>query len=145
MGSSTICVDASFVLRMFLGPDDAEAWDRWESSLAEGSTFQAPSLLGYEVTNALHRYHRAGYLSSVSAEIALDAALALPISLEDSPSVHAAAFRLAGALGLPATYDAHSLALADQLGAELWTADAKLMRELGGRGPRIRLLGETGS
>jgi predicted nucleic acid-binding protein len=97
------------------------------------------------VTNALHRYHRAGYLRSVSAEIALDAALALAISLEDSHSVHIAALRLAAALGLPATCGAHYLALADQLGAELWTGDAKLVRELDGRGPRIRLLGETGS
>lgn len=143
MSTSTVCVDASFVLRMFLGPDDAEATDRWEAALAGGSRFCAPSLLGYEVTNALHRYHRAGYLSAASAEIVLDAALALPILLESGPSLYIAAMRLTGALGLPATYDAHYLGLAEQLGAELWTADAALARELDGRGPRVRLLGGT--
>ena len=145
MSTSTVCIDASFVLRMFLGPDDEEAWDRWEAALAEGTSFRAPTLLAYEVTNALHRYHIAGYLSAASAEIALDAALALPILLEDSTSLHTAALRLAGVLGPQATYDAHYLALADQFGAELWTADAKLARELDGRGPRIRLLGGAGS
>lgn len=144
MSASTVCVDASFVLRMFLGPDEAEAWDRWEASLADGFGFRAPSLLGCEAANALHRYHRAGYLSAVSAEIVLDAVLALPIVLESDLSLHIAAFRLAGALGLSTTDDAHYLALADRLGAELWTADAELVRQLGGRGPRVRLLGETG-
>lgn len=144
MSTSTVCVDASFVLRMFLGPDDAEAWEWWEASLAEGSEFRAPCLLGYEVANALHRYHRAGYLSEVTAEIVLEAVLALPIVLESDTSLHIAALRLADALGLSATYDAHYLALAERLGAELWTADAELVRRLEGRGPRVRLIGEAG-
>ena len=141
MSTSTVCVDASFVLRMFLGPDDAEAWERWEASMADGVVFRAPSLLGYDAANALHRYHRAGYLSAVAAEIVLDAVLALPIVLESDSALHIAALRLAGALGLNATYDSHYLALADRLGAELWTADAGLVRRLEGRGPRVRLLG----
>lgn len=144
MSTSTVCVDASFVLRMFLGPDDVEAWEWWEASLAEGSALGAPTLLGYEVANALHRYRRAGYLSAVTTEIILEAALALPIVLESDASLHIAALRLAGALGLSATYDAHYLALAERLGAELWTADAELVRRLEGRGPQVRLLGKAG-
>ncbi len=140
MNTSTVCVDASFVLRMFLGPDDVEAWKRWEASLAEGSGFRAPSLFGYEVANALHRYQRAGHLSAVTAEIVLDAVLALPIALEPEASLHIAALRLAGVLSLSATYDAHYLALAERL-ARSWTADAELERRLEGRGPRVRLLG----
>lgn len=143
MSTSTVCVDASFVLRMFLGPDDEEAWARWETSLAEGVVFRAPSLLAYEVANALHRYRRAGYLSAVAAEIVADAVLALPIVFERDTSLHIAALRLAAALGLSSTYDAHYLALADRLGAELWTADAGLARQVAGRGPRVRLLGGT--
>ena len=141
MSTSTVCVDASFVLRMFLGPDDAEAWERWEASMADGVVFRAPSLLGYEAANALHRYHRAGYLSAVAAEIVLDAVLALPVALESDSALHFAASRMAGAFGLNASNDAHYLALADRLGAELWTADAELVRRLEGRVPRVRLLG----
>lgn len=144
MSASAVCVDASFVVRMFVGPDDAEAWDRCDAWLVEGRSLYAPHLLVYEVANALYRYHRAGYLSLASAEIALNAALGLPVRLESAGALHLAALHLAADLGLPATYDAQYLALARQLDAELWTADARLSREVGDRGPRIRLLGGVG-
>jgi len=128
---------------MFLGPDDVEAWEWWEAALADGTDFTAPSLLGYEAANVLHRYARAGYLSAASAEIVLDALLELPIVLESDSSLHLAALRLAGHFRLSATYDAHYLALADRLGAELWTADAEVAHRLEGQGLRVRLLGGT--
>lgn len=48
-------------------------------------------------------------------------------------AVCVAALHIAADLGLAATYDAHYLALAKQLDAELWTADARLVREVGDR------------
>jgi len=56
------------------------------------------------------------------AEALLDVALRLDLVLHDDPELHKHALKLAQRFSLPATYDAHYLALADQLGAELWTA-----------------------
>jgi predicted nucleic acid-binding protein len=42
---------------------------------------------------------------------------------------------------LPAAYDAHYLALARSLDVEFWTADARLARQVGERGPRVMVLG----
>lgn len=39
-----------------------------------------------------------------------------------------------------ATYDAHYLALADQLGAEFWTTDRKLVRAVQPSLPWVRLV-----
>ena len=141
MAVSAVCVDASFVLRMFLGPDDVEAWERWDGWLVEKRIIHAPHLLAYEVTNAIYRYHRAGYLSLPTAALAVDAALGLPITRESPVALHGAALQVAADLKLPATYDAHYLALANLLDAELWTADARLAREVGESGPVIRVLG----
>ncbi len=140
MSASAICVDASFVVRMFVGPDDAAAWALWDAWLGEGRALHAPQLLTYEVANALHRYRRAGILSPTAAERALDAALGLPVRFETSAPLHLEALRLASVLDLPAAYDAHYLALARQLDADLWTADARLAR-VEGHGMRVRLLG----
>lgn len=147
MDSSTICVDASFILGLFMGPDDEAAWRLWDSWLAEGSTIHSPALLGYEVANALHRYHLAGFLSFASADLVLDAALSLPVRLRSSRELHNRALRLASHLSLPETYDAHYLAVAEQVGAELWTADGRLAKHVGDVGdvrhrfPLVRLLG----
>ena len=145
MSASAICVDASFVLRMFLGPDDVEAWALWDGWHAEGKSVHAPHLLAYEVTNAIYRYHRAGHLSLVTASLAVDAALGLPLTRESPAALHSAALRLAADLDLGATYGAHYLALAHLLDAELWTADARLVRQVGERGPVIRVLGRGDS
>lgn len=150
--TSGVVVDASFILRMFLGPDDEKAWERWDGWVLEGRSIHAPHLLAYEVSNAIYRYHKAGYLSLATATLVLDAALGLPVSRESPPALHAAALRLAADLGLSAAYDAHYFALANLLDAELWTADARLAREaVGGRvgesegptkgGSRVRVLG----
>jgi predicted nucleic acid-binding protein len=56
------------------------------------------------------------------------AALDLPIELFGGIGLHRRALELAQSLSLPATYDAHYLAVAEDLQAELWTADRRLFR-----------------
>jgi predicted nucleic acid-binding protein len=143
MSSLTVCVDASLVVRLFVGPDDADVWRLWDEWATAEVAVHAPALLGYEVTNALHRYHRAGFLSSDSADLVLDAALSLPIRYEHSPVLLRHALRLADRLGLSAAYDAQYLAVAEHLDAELWTADKRLVRQAASGPVTVRLVGQV--
>ena len=98
------------------------------------------SLLYYEVTNALHRYVVHGELFAEEASELLKLALKLDIDLYGDTDLHRRALNLAESLSLPATYDAHYLALAERLGAEFWTADKRLVRSVQKVMPWVRLL-----
>ncbi len=142
MRQSWVCVDASFILRMLLDPDAesySEAWVAWERRSVQRA---APTLLYYELTNGIHRYVRAGVLSEATAGKALRTAQSLPVALVGDAELHSRALVLAGELGLTAAYDAHYVALAERLGAELWTADARLANGVRGRCDCVRLVGD---
>ena len=141
MSSSTACVDASFVVRLFLGPDDDVCWDLLENWLADGGVLHAPGLLRYELANVIYRHQRAGHLSPATAELVLDAALGLPIRVEEDPPLHRAALRIAQSCGTAAAYDAHYVALAKRLGAELWTADRRLAGHAASCGVMVNVVG----
>ncbi len=79
-------------------------------------------------------------LSAGAVDLALQAALALPLRLYGEAHLHARALALAARLDLPAAYDAHYLALAEWLGGELWTADGRLARAVGASLPWVRLI-----
>jgi predicted nucleic acid-binding protein len=79
--SSIICVDAGLVVRRVAIPQDAAiqaVWEHWETRKTH---LIAPTLLRYEVTNALYQYQKAGALSAVAAYQALRAAFVLPLHL----------------------------------------------------------------
>ena len=143
MSSSIVCVDASFVARLFMGPDEDRAWELFDSWVDQGTVIHAPTLLAYELTNVLHRYHRAGYLSAVSTELVLDAIASLPLTLDSHHSLDRSALRIAADADLPATYDAYYLALAKRYDAHLWTADRRLAAGAGEYKSRVQLLGES--
>jgi predicted nucleic acid-binding protein len=140
MSNSAICVDASFIARLFVGPEDGQAWKLLDGWSDEGKVVCAPTLLMYELANVFYRYHRAGYLSLVTTELVLEAALGLPLRLEPHEVLSKSALRLAEALKLPSTHDAFYLALAERLNAELWSADARLHKTVGTAGPVVRLV-----
>ena len=138
MRNSLLCIDANLVIRLVADPtDDAvrEHWERWD---AEGRQLAAPTLLHYEVTNALYRYQKLDILSASAVDLALRAALSLPIELHGGAELHRRALELAERLSLPAAYDAHYLALADWLGGEFWTADGALVRSVQSALPWVR-------
>ena len=56
MRSSRISVDASTVVRLVAFPKDHAVYQRWEAWEEQGTHLVAPTLLYYEVTNALYRY-----------------------------------------------------------------------------------------
>jgi predicted nucleic acid-binding protein len=100
----------------------------------------APTLLWYEVVNALHRAVRLSARTADAAARVLAETQALPIELHGDDALHVRAFALAARFSLPAAYDAHYLALAERFGAPLWTTDARLARAVGDNLPEVRLV-----
>jgi predicted nucleic acid-binding protein len=131
MPNSWICVDANLVTRLLLVPDDQPVQQLWQQWQLDKRQLAAPTLLRYEVTNALYRYQKQGLLSEEIVRIGLNAALTLPIQLHSETDLYRRALALAERFALPAAYDAHYLAVAEQLDAELWTADRRLARAVG--------------
>jgi len=125
--SQIICLDASFIIR-YLTTLETESnyeqyWRQWKTN---GDSLVAPTLVLYEIANALHRANQAGQITSSEAEAFLERALNLGLILYGDSQLHRNALKLAQQYSLPATYDAHYLALAQRLWANLWTADKRL-------------------
>ena len=102
MNNSWICVDANLVLRLVADPTDKpiqRLWEQWDS---ERRQLAAPTLLYYEVANALYRYQNLDYLSASSVQLSFRAALALPLELHGGPDLHWRALGLAQEFSLPA-------------------------------------------
>ena len=134
-----LCVDASVVVRLLVDTAESDRvqqlWEKWE---VEGRALVAPSMLYYEVTNALYRYERGGFLTADEVQQGLVLASGLQIHLLSDPALHLEAAVLARSLSLSAAYDSHYLALAQRLGAEFWTADRRLTRQVGPALPFVR-------
>jgi predicted nucleic acid-binding protein len=142
MNSSPLCVDANLVIRLVADPEDEAVRQLWEQWDADRRLIAAPTLLYYEVSNALYRYHRAEMMSLATVRLALKAALALPIQLYSDPALHQQALDLAERFALPAAYDAHYLALAEWLGGQFWTADRRLVQAVGDELPWVHVVEE---
>lgn len=142
MPGSPVCLDASFLLRLLLDEEAASQADAlWEAWHQEGRRLVAPTLLYYEVASALHRYAAHGDLSPDEVETLLDLALRIDVELVGDAGLHRRALQLARTFSLPAACDAHYLALAERLGAEFWTADARLAQVVQDRLPWVHRLG----
>jgi predicted nucleic acid-binding protein len=124
---SWVCLDASFVVTLILFPDHAAVQSLWQGWMQVDQQLVAPALIFFEVTNALYQYRRQNLLTEGELAIALAAVLALPIRIYTDVELHQKALNVAGRYGLPATYDAHYVALAQEYGADLWTTDRKLV------------------
>src|SRR5439155_23182835 len=95
----------------------------------------APALLAYEVSNALYQHVRSGKLPPEDAEQGLKEVVfpAIGFDVSQKPDYNIRAMELARQCGLPATYDAHFLELAERKGCELWTDDMRLWRAVQGK------------
>jgi predicted nucleic acid-binding protein len=124
------CVDASLIVRL-LGADLA-VLPVWEQLVQSDGDLIAPSLLHYEVANALHHQQRLSLVTAELAALQLDRCLRLPIELHGDARLHSRALKIAHEHHLPTTYDAHYVALAERFRAPLWTCDRRLAKELSG-------------
>jgi predicted nucleic acid-binding protein len=139
-----ICLDASLVGKLLLDEaDSARARAFYRAAIQADERMVAPHLLASEITNMLRQRMRRGQqrLSLVEAVQLLRRILSLPLELLTPVSLYELALTLADSHNLPAAYDAHYLALAQQLGCSLWTADERLANAVAGRLPFVKWIG----
>jgi len=143
--SNVVVVDASIVLKWILNETDSSKaltlladWNDREIEV------YAPSLLVYEVTNALYRHVRKGEIPFYDARRGLTEIIYKVIEFDfpEEPDFNIRAMELGQQFGLPATYDSHYLALAERKECELWTADARLWNSIRGKLVWLRWLGD---
>ncbi|HEX9130651.1 MAG TPA: type II toxin-antitoxin system VapC family toxin [Ktedonobacteraceae bacterium] len=142
---SAIVVDTSVVLKWVLDePDSAPALTLLTRWVNEGTLIQAPALLTYEVANALFQRVRKGEMTAEKARQALEDVLLpeLELNFLEYTELGKRAITLAQQYSLPATYDAHYLALAEYKQCEYWTADTRLWNAIGDKLPWVRRLSD---
>jgi predicted nucleic acid-binding protein len=144
--TSQVCIDAGIVLKLVLDePDSAIADELWRSWLVNDVQPSAPSLIRFEITAVLRKHVYRGVLSDAAGAEALQKALALNVELVTVPNIHHRAWMIAKRFNSPTAYDAHYLALAEWLGCEFWTADARLYNVVQSQLTWVRRLGTNAS
>jgi predicted nucleic acid-binding protein len=142
---TAIVVDTSIVLKWVLDePDSTIALGLLTGWIHEGIVTQAPALLIYEVANALFQRVRKSELTADKARQALEDVHfpELVLHFLEYTELSKRAIILAQQYRLPATYDAHYLALAEHEKCEYWTADTRLCNAVKNKLPWVRQLSE---
>ena len=128
-------------------PDSRLAAQLLADAAIAGETLVAPPLLPVELSNILRQRVRSSLLTAAEAARRIIGFNALPVVIGPATdfalrSLTTNALALANEHNLGATYDAHYIALAQMYGCELWTADERLVNQLAGRLPFVRLLAD---
>lgn len=127
---SRVIIDASLVVARLIDDENSQGVDAFfEQSTQEKITLAAPSLIIYEIANALLSAVRRGRITQNQATGLVNQITQLHIDtsqLAESEKIIA----LAAKLDISA-YDAAYVALAKQLDEPLYTLDAKLQRKVG--------------
>ena len=141
--SSQICVDASFALKLVLDEEESEAaeavWTAWSVRDVE---IIAPCHLIFEATSVIRNHVYRRDISAAAGQAAFDALLAQEIELLHPGWLETRAWELAQKHSRPTAYDACYLALAEDVGCELWTADGRLYKAVHDALPWVKLLRE---
>jgi predicted nucleic acid-binding protein len=121
-------IDANLIAALVLPlPYSDQATQKVITWKQAGLELLAPVLLEYEIAAVLRKAVVAQWLTTDLALEAIGKVLALNIQcLAPTAHLHERALRWAERLGHSKAYDAHYLALAEQEGIELWTADRRL-------------------
>jgi predicted nucleic acid-binding protein len=133
-------IDANLAVVLALKDPRAGAVERKLYSWLEAEEeLTAPALLPYEVASGLVRLSVGGRLPGDELEAAWDLAQQLPIQLHPMTS-GLEVMRVALRLRRASAYDAAYIALAQELGADLWTLDGPLARTATGVGYPVHLV-----
>ena len=125
--SSSVVVDANLAVYSVLKtPHSIAAARVMDHFVQRGYEPFAPGLWWYEVTSVIHRYLFAGIIPDAVAYKALEL-LTISFGVQQVDVSARTAFDWATRLRQKAAYDGFYLAAAEQLGAELWTADQYLV------------------
>ena len=129
--SSSVVVDAGVFLVMVVPhPYREQAKALWQKWIAEHRPMYAPYLWVAEVTSGLRRAVWEKVLTPDEAEGALIRMSALSLHYVPDPQLAQSALRWAGLLQQKRAYDAFYVALAEQINAELWSTDRRLVNGL---------------
>ncbi len=145
--SGPVVADASTVVKLVLAENDSDRAERlYLDCLADQYPLAGPVHLLSEATNAIHQRWRssdpAKRLTEREADIVVSSLLQYKIELLSPPGLYRRAAAFARAHGLFTIYDSLYVVLAEMLGAELWTADRRLLRQIAGVAPWARWLGD---
>ena len=141
--SGSVVVDASLAVKWLVEEDDSDkAHAVLQSWVAQDITRIAPHLMPFEVANALHRRVLRGELNVGDSIRMIARLLASRLELHHSPGLHTRALELASQLNQGAAYDAHYLALAEEFGCDLWTADERFYKAASQGVSNVRFLGD---
>lgn len=141
----SVCCDASLLVRTF-EPKSLEyrqaiaLFDAWAR---ERVTIIAPSLILFEVTNAVYRAAREERSSWQRARTIVESLSAMPIEYFDGLRLLPETLEFARQLDAESSYDAHYLSLAKREGVLLYTADHRLADASKGRFHFVRDVLET--
>lgn len=141
-----VCVDASILLKWLVPEEDStQALALFNRLIDSGATIVEPLLCLYEVPSALRRKVSKRQLSEIEASEALSKwsflSAQFNISTEERRRVQRA-WDIASSHRLGRVYDSIYLALAEELGADCWTADARFHSSVSSDFPRLRSLVE---
>ena len=138
-----VVVDASLAVKWLVEEEDSDkAHAVLQSWVTQDISRVAPHLMSFEVANALHRRVMRGELSVGESSRMIARLLGSQLELHQTPGLHVRALELASQLNQGAVYDAHYLALAEEFGCELWTADERFFQAASLRVDYVRWIGE---
>jgi predicted nucleic acid-binding protein len=141
--SGFVVIDASLAVKWLVEEEDSDkAHALLESWVAQDVTRIAPFLMPFEVANVLHRRILRGEFSISEGALMMTRLLGSRLQFHQSPNLHVRAIELASRFNQGAVYDAHYVALAEEFGCDLWTADRRFHRIVGPTIENLHWIGE---
>ena len=134
--NDAIVIDANVALALvlplpYMGRASA-LYDRWISLRIP---LYVPTLWEYEVTSGVRKAVAQNAVAPADAQESLERVLRMSVTrIAPDRELDVSALGWATRLGQSVAYDAQYVALAERLGAELWTADRRLAASAGSAG-----------
>ncbi|MDR7481719.1 MAG: type II toxin-antitoxin system VapC family toxin [Armatimonadota bacterium] len=145
MTPQPLVVDTSVVVKWFLDePHASQALDVRRAIQQGAYRPVVPDLVYAEFANTIWKHVRRYGLDPSDGEVMIASFLALPMDVVPSHAILLPAFRIACATGRP-VYDALFLALSQEAGADMVTADEQLYEAVRAHFPRLQRLAAWGA